>query len=233
MPTMRVFMTIQRHSLCVHALKKSFGSDSMRVDVIKGITITFKQGTTYAITGISGSGKTTFMHLLAGLDEPDEGTILLDNRDIATFNQAQREHFLNQTVGLVFQFPYLINELTVLENVALKGFIADMERSAAQQQARTLLKNMGLADKAYAYPAQLSGGQQQRVALARALFNKPVFLLADEPTASLDRNMGKEIIDLLLDYQRAWGMGIIMSSHDPYIATVVDHVVSMHDGILL
>jgi lipoprotein-releasing system ATP-binding protein len=133
----------------------------------------------------------------------------------------------------VFQLPYLISELTVVENVMVKGLIQKQDINEATQQALALLARVGLEEKAYASPASLSGGQQQRVALARALFNKPTFLIADEPTGNVDTNTGNLILDLLFDAQKEWNMGIIISTHDEYVAQRMGKVLHMKDGVLI
>src|SRR5262249_16379625 len=138
-----------------------------------------------------------------------------------------------KSIGLVFQYPYLIKELTVLENVMLKGLIAGKNNTECSQEAHILLEEVGLADKTYSYPGQLSGGQQQRLALARALMNRPHFLLADEPTGNLDMQTGKTIIDLIKKAQTQWSMGIIISSHDASVAQEMEKIFELKDGFLV
>jgi ABC-type lipoprotein export system ATPase subunit len=213
-------------------LTKQFTQGSTTIDVLKNISISFAQGSTYAITGTSGSGKSTLLHLLAGIDTPTHGTVAYNSTPISSFSETERSHFLNKTVGLIFQLPYLIQELSVIENVALKGFINNINRAASLEQAHQLLATVGLADKAYAAPATLSGGQQQRVAIARALFNKPAFLLADEPTGNLDEKTGASIIDFINECQQKWHMGLIISTHDQYVAQKMKQAYHLHNGIL-
>jgi lipoprotein-releasing system ATP-binding protein len=215
-----------------HGIKKHYVQGKIVTEVLHGVDARFVQGTSYAITGISGSGKSTFMHLLAGLDTPDGGTVSFDGKNISSFTQREKEHFLSFSLGLAFQSPYLIDELSVLENVMLKGMVAGLSAQNSREHAHELLRRVGLEHKAQAHIASLSGGQQQRVALVRALFNKPAFFLADEPTGNLDHETAKTIITLLLDYQREWSMGLIISSHDPYVAQSVSEVWHMDDGIL-
>lgn len=213
-------------------VKKNFEQGSVCTEVLKGISAQFEQGKTYALTGVSGTGKSTLLHIIAGLDAPSSGEVLYDNKDIASLSPDQRTHFLNRYIGLVFQLPYLIRELSVLENVMLMGLIKGDPESECKKRALELLVSVGLEDKANHQPASLSGGQQQRVAILRALFNKPAFLLADEPTGNLDELSGKLIIELLLRYQNEWGMGIIVSSHDAYVAERMEIVYKLHDGVL-
>lgn len=221
--------------ICLRAdtITKRFALRRGSLDVLRGISHTFSSGHTYAITGSSGAGKSTFLHILAGLTEPTEGTLYLNEQNLALFSQSERDHFLNHTVGLLFQMPYLIKELTVLENVMSKGLIAGLGEYACKQEALELLEQVGLSDKANEHPPVLSGGQQQRVALARALFGKPAFLLADEPTGNLDSKNGQAVIDLILACKDAWGMGIIVSTHDHAVAQRMEVQLEMRDGVLV
>lgn len=218
--------------LRLDAVSKSFATQTGKLSVLKGVSSSFEQGKSYAITGASGTGKSTLLHILAGLTEPNEGAVYVDECNISLFGQAERERFLNRTMGLLFQVPYLIKELTVLENVMMKGLIIGQSAEACTQEALALLEIMGLQDKASERPPVLSGGQQQRVALARALFGKPAFLLADEPTGDLDPHTGKTIIDLLLQCQATWGMGIIVSTHDVYVAQSMQEIYELKGGVL-
>lgn len=213
-------------------IKKFFKQADVTIEVLKGVTASFETGKSYAVTGPSGSGKSTLIHLLAGLDAPDDGTVFFDEQNIALMSTHQREQFLNESIGLVFQQPYLIPELSVLDNIKLKGMIKGLSPEDCQEQALHLLTIVGLAHKASHNPLSLSGGEQQRVAIARALFNRPAFLIADEPTGNLDVETGKKIVDLMLQCQAEWGMGIIVSSHDAYVAQKMEKVLHLDNGKL-
>lgn len=214
-------------------IKKNFAQGDVELQVLKGITFHFEKNKSYAITGPSGSGKSTLIHLLAGLDKPTSGHIYFNGQDIAAFSESGRHFFLRQSVGLVFQLPYLIRELNVIENVMLKGMIEGANKLQARKHALDLLAKMGIEHKADHAPFSLSGGEQQRVAIARALFTKPAFLLADEPTGNLDVATGKVIVELLLACQAEWHMGIIISSHDEYVAQRMEKVLHLENGLLL
>lgn len=225
-------MEIKKAELQTKNLAKQFIQGKNCLHVLSDISVSFTQGESYAITGVSGSGKSTLLHLLSGLDCPTTGTVLFNGQDIASFASKNRLQLLNKNIGLVFQQPYLINELSVIENCMIRGFIANQSATTGVTHALSLLKAVGLADKAYCKPATLSGGQQQRVALVRAIFNKPSFLIADEPTGSLDTSTGQEIIELLVHCQKEWGMGVIVSSHDPQVAQRMEKIYRLHDGQL-
>ncbi|MCX5922913.1 MAG: ABC transporter ATP-binding protein [Candidatus Dependentiae bacterium] len=219
-------------TLAARDLKKTFLQGDSTIEVLKEITASFERNHTYAITGPSGSGKSTLMHLLAGLDKPTHGTVLFEGKDVARLSTPHRKEFLNKSVGLVFQLPYLIRELSVIENVMLKDMIAGNYQEESKDTAHTLLKKMGLHHKAAHSPFSLSGGEQQRIAIARAIFNKPKFLLADEPTGNLDVKTGKLIVELLVACQEEWQMGIIVSSHDAYVAERMTTVLHLENGLL-
>ncbi len=211
---------------------KTFMQAGTILTVLDGVTATFNQGVVAAITGVSGSGKSTLLHLVAGLDTPDAGTVSYDGKDLGTMTASERQQVLNTEIGLIFQLPYLITELSVLENVMLKGLVAGKSENACASQAMELLAQVGLQEKAYERSTSLSGGQQQRVALARGLFGNPTFMFADEPTGNLDRTTGKSMIDLLLRTVRAHGAGLIVVSHDPYVEQVADQVWHLSNGRL-
>lgn len=219
-------------SLAAHDIKKTYIQGTNQLSILKGVSVQFEQGKSYAITGPSGSGKSTLIHLLAGLDVPTHGTVTFDSVDINTLSPAHKKTFLASSLGLVFQLPYLIPEFSVLENVMLKGIITGLSIENLKNQAMELLDKVQLAHKAESNPYSLSGGEQQRVALARALFNKPSFLLADEPTGNLDVPTGKVIVELLLSCQAQWGMGVIVSSHDEYVSQRMAQVLHLQNGIL-
>lgn len=225
-------MEIKKSELSAKNISKNFIQGKNTLNVITDISIKFEQGQSYAITGVSGSGKSTLLQILSGLDTPSQGSVIFNGQNIANQSPAAKQQFLNKKIGLVFQQPYLIKELSVLENCMLRSLIAQQNYSEGKKLALSLLEAVGIADKAYCTPASLSGGQQQRVALVRAIFNQPDFLIADEPTGSLDTKTAQEIIDLLIRCNREWGMGIIVSSHDQEVAARMEKVYHLHDGYL-
>jgi ABC-type lipoprotein export system ATPase subunit len=223
---------MQKATLATQGISKKFMQGQEEIIVLNNIDSLFMQEKSYAITGISGSGKSTLIHIIAGLDTPTTGTVLFNNVSLQTFSPADREQFLNKSVGLVFQSPHLLRELSVVENIILPGLISGRKKNDCIKRALELLDKVELLQKKDSKIGELSGGQQQRVAIARAIFNEPAFLIADEPTGNLDIATGKTIIDLLLSCYQEWGMGIIVSSHDDYVAEKMDEIYTLSCGSL-
>lgn len=219
------------HTIVVQEVSQSFVQASVEHLLFEHVNLTFHQKKSYGITGKSGAGKSTLLTIIAGLKKPDRGTVLFDGHDIFLMTESQRHAWFHSTLGVIFQLPYLIDELTVIENVMIKGMIGHhssepMTRRQAREHALELLDMVGLFDKKDERPRSLSGGQQQRVSIARALFGKPCFILADEPTGNLDPHAAQAVVDLLINYQNNYGTGLIISSHDPYvIQTMMTRVV--------
>ncbi len=213
-------------------ISKNFKTQDTEVIVLKNIDFEFKQGVSYAIRGVSGSGKSTLLFIIAGLEPASAGEVFFDNFDLSAGNEKEKSKILQEKIGIVFQSPYLIDELSVLENVALKGIIEKKSLSEFTKQANLILQELGISDKKNLSTKLLSGGQQQRVAVARAIFNNPHFILADEPTAHLDKENGKNIINILKRYQTNNNSGLILSSHDPEVADMMDVILELQNGKL-
>jgi lipoprotein-releasing system ATP-binding protein len=218
--------------LYVSKITKYFSQPANRLDLFNELTITFSSNHTYAIMGASGSGKSTFMHILAGIERPSSGAIYCNKTDLLRMSPEEQRLFLNHTVGIVLQKPYLIRELSVLENIIVPGLIAQKDMAHCRNRALELLEAVGIADKAESQPVTLSGGQQHRVAIARALFNNPAFLLADEPTGSLDEQTAQATIDLLKKCSTEHNMGLIISTHDTTIAAQMETTYMLAQGTL-
>lgn len=226
-------MTHNRDILSLHNVYKEYRQGGRKIQVLHNVDATFQQGFSYAITGVSGSGKSTLLHVLGGLDAPCKGSVQFNASDIYRMRAGQKNTFLNSKIGFVFQFHYLVKELTARENIIVPGMIKGESRKYCLQRSQELLELVGLPSKADSYPTKLSGGEQQRVAIARALFNKPAFLLADEPTGSLDADNAQGIVDLFFAAQQEWGMGIIVCSHDAAVYQRMEKIYQMHDGNLV
>lgn len=221
---------MQDTKITIKNLKKSFTVQNNITQVLNDISFTFHKNKSYAITGVSGTGKSTLLHILSCLEPPTEGGVFLSDKNIFNFSEEEKNRFLNKTIGLVFQEPHLIYELTVLENVMIKGLICNDNYEACKKKAMNLLEKTGLTEKMFSNPATLSGGQKQRVAVARALYSSPDFLLADEPTGNLDQETGKSVVDFLIDCKNEWGMGIIITTHNHDVASVMEEVLKLENG---
>jgi len=194
------------------------------------VSLRIPAGEVTAIMGPSGSGKSTLLNLMAGLDRATDGSIRVDGLEITRLGEAALARYRRAKIGLIFQFFNLLNNLTVLDNVLIPAQLAGMSVRAAEQRAQELLDQLAIADQATRYPARLSGGQRQRVAIARALINRPVLLLADEPTGALDTHNGEQVLDLFRDLNDA-GQTIVLVTHDPRLAErYADRIVTLVDG---
>jgi len=191
--------------------------------ILRGVSLDVDRGATVSIMGASGTGKSTLLHLLGALDSPDEGTIVVDDRNIAQMDAHQGAAFRNETIGFVFQFHHLLMDFTALENVMMPLWIRAGRTYAAQDQALGLLAEVGLAERASHRPSQLSGGEQQRLAIARAIANKPKVLLADEPTGNLDEETGNRVSELLLRLNKDYELTLILVTHNPQFAERMEH----------
>ncbi len=201
-------------------LRKSFTApDGKRLDVLRGVTFSANKGESIAITGASGSGKSTLLHLLGGLDSADHGSIAFDDND-----DQSRE------IGFIFQFHYLLPDLSALENVALPLMIARWKKDRAYERARELLKDAGLETRADHPVSHLSGGEQQRVAVARALSTRPTLLLADEPTGNLDAAISEEIGRALVTYAHENSAIAVIATHSATLAAMCDRLFVLEDG---
>ena len=208
----------------------SLDGNAGRVDILKGITLDVGRGETLGLIGPSGSGKSSLLMLMGGLDRATAGQVLVLGQNLTSMNEDALARFRREHMGVVFQSFHLIPTMTALENVAtpleLAGVADAFDRAAAELDA------MGLAGRADHYPAQLSGGEQQRVALARAAAPRPEILLADEPTGNLDGTTGQTIMDLLFDLRDRHGSTLILVTHAPELATRCDRVARLVDGHL-
>ena len=198
------------------------------VTILDGIDFEVAAGEVVAITGPSGSGKSTLLGLIAGLDTPSAGSIAVDGVEVTVLGEAALARFRRRTIGFVFQSYHLIPTLTAAENVAVPLELAGAAEPLAA--ARRGLAEVGLAGRAHHYPAQLSGGEQQRVAIARALALAPPLLLADEPTGNLDSATGAQVVDLLLELNRARGSTLVLVTHDPALAGRAGRAITLRDG---
>ncbi len=202
----------------VVGLKKSYFLAEREIKVLNDISLCIKTGDAISLTGPSGVGKSTLLHLLGLLDEPSHGSIVFDGTNPANFLDAQVAQFRNLKIGFVFQFHHLLSEFSALENVMMPLLMRRMSSSDAKEAAQNMLGFTGLGHRIAHKPGELSGGEQQRVALARALVTKPSILLADEPTGNLDEKTGRDIVDMILEQNRLNGLTVVLVTHNPNIS---------------
>ena len=208
---------------------KTYNMGKVSVNAVSGVDLTINKGEFVVITGQSGSGKSTMMHLIGCLDVPSQGSIFLEERNILSLDKSQIAKIRGKKIGFIFQQFNLIGTLTAKENIMLPMMFQGTSSEERERKALELLKNVGLADRANHKPGELSGGQQQRVAIARALANDPDVILADEPTGNLDSKTGKEIMDFLKELNKQ-GKTIIMVTHDLNIAKKARRIIHIIDG---
>jgi putative ABC transport system ATP-binding protein len=214
-----------------HEVSRTVTSGAGPLTILHPTSFTIAPGRVVAITGASGSGKSTMLGLMAGLDAPTSGRIVLDGTDITALGEEPLARLRGARVGIVFQFFHLLPSLTAYENVLVPMEIAGLRD--APRRARALIEDVGLGGRGHHYPSQLSGGEQQRVAIARALANDPPILLADEPTGNLDSATGQHIVDLLVRVRAARGRTLILVTHDPQLASQADEIMVLADGRLV
>jgi putative ABC transport system ATP-binding protein len=215
--------------LDVRGVRRTFEAENAPVRALRGTDFRMDRGEFVAIMGPSGCGKSTLLNLVAGLDQADEGTIVLADEEVTGKTEDELARMRRKHIGIVFQFFNLLEGMTVLENVALPAMVAGLKRKPAETRGRDLLDLLGLSDKAKAAPGSLSGGQRQRLAIARALANEPTLLLADEPTGALDSEGGQEVIELFRRLH-ASGQTILMVTHDDEVAAAAERIARMKDG---
>jgi lipoprotein-releasing system ATP-binding protein len=214
----------------VQQLCKFFGNGAKRVEVLKGIDLTFLQSEKTAIVGASGVGKTTLLHILGTLDRPTSGKVLYQGKDVFTMNERELALFRNREIGFVFQFHHLLPEFNALENTMMPCLIQGIPRKEAASRAESILTLVGLKDRLSHKPGELSGGEQQRVAVARALVLEPKVLLADEPTGNLDTKTGESVFDLLQELNQIRGVTLIVVTHNLKLADRLLRQIHLVDG---
>lgn len=202
------------------------------LQVLKGIDLTIDRGEIVSIVGPSGAGKSTLLQIMGSLQRPCQGSVVIDGEDIYRLKDSALARFRNKNIGFVFQFHQLLPEFTLEENIALPALIGGTSRKQSLARARELMEYLGIASRATHRPAQLSGGEQQRAAVARALVNKPMVVMADEPSGSLDSHNRTELHRLFSELRRDMGQTFVIVTHDAELASIADRRVTMSDGII-
>ena len=211
----------------IENLRKFYGTGESRNEVLRGISLNIKDGDFMVILGASGSGKSTFLNVISGLDPADAGNIFYNDRNISTMSDSEITNFRKNTLGYVFQQYFLLPNLNVDKNVKMGADLAN------NTDYRKLIEAVGLKDKAKKYPHELSGGEQQRVSIARALAKKPEVLFLDEPTGALDETTGRMVLDLITRLQKEIGFTMVMVTHNQNIADMANTVISMNSGRII
>lgn len=202
------------------------------LQVLRGATLSLRPGELVALVGPSGAGKSTLLHVAGLLEHADGGEVTIDGRPCAGMSDADRTAVRRKDIGFVYQFHHLMPEFNALENVMIPQMLAGNSRRDARDRARSLLQLVGLTDRATHRPARLSGGEQQRVAVARALANRPLVLLADEPTGNLDHKTADEVFGLFTEFVREGNLAALVATHNMEIANRMDRILRLEDGIL-
>lgn len=208
----------------IHSYKR-YKTGDIEIIANRDVNFSIEKGELVVILGASGAGKSTMLNILGGMDNNDEGNVIIDGKDISKFNRKELISYRRNDVGFVFQFYNLVQNLTAKENVELASEIVKDARDPVE-----VLKEVGLEKRINNFPAQLSGGEQQRVAIARAVAKNPKILLCDEPTGALDYNTGKQILQILQDMSRIENATVIIVTHNAAIAPIADRVIHMHDA---
>ncbi len=221
-------------ALSCTSIHRYLGQGEGRVHVLKGVSFEAQRGQVYAIVGPSGCGKSTLLYLLGLLDRQDEGDVWINNRQMSNSSDADRTAARGEHIGFVFQFHFLMQEFSALENVMMPmRKLTRLTPEAMEARAHQLLESVGLGDKTHRLGTQLSGGEQQRVAIARALANEPAIILADEPTGNLDVKNSGMVFDLLTKLAKDNGQAVILVTHNPEIASRCDTIRPMRDGLFI
>ena len=221
-----------KNVLEIEGVSKKYKNGNSMTTALKHVSFSLKDGESMAVVGPSGSGKSTFLNIIGGLDKPTEGKVIINGKDITKLNDAELSKFRNKTIGFIFQFFNLQDYLKSYENVMIPLLLAGMDAKEAKLKAISLLEKMHMLNRIEYYPKQLSGGEMQRVAVARSLANDPKILLADEPTANLDKASKNNVLDLF-DEICGNGVSVVMITHDPSVSSRFKNIMQISDGELI
>jgi putative ABC transport system ATP-binding protein len=221
---------MMEHKLILDKVSKTYVDGEKRVNVIEDMTLKVNEGEFVAVVGPSGSGKSTFLSLAGALLAPTTGRIFVGGQDLSQLTESMLNRIRLEKIGFVFQSSNLIPYLQVIDQLILVSELSGKERTEAKRKAKKIIKRLGLSHRIHHYPEQLSGGERQRVAIARAWMNDPEIILADEPTASLDSERGREVVQMLADEVKLRGKAAVMVTHDQRMLDLCDRILYMEDG---
>ena len=214
-------------------LRHSFTEGSQKTEVLKGVSLQVCAGETTAVVGPSGCGKSTLLYLLGLLDRPESGKIFLNNFEVSGSSDHERTALRNTSIGFIFQFHFLIKELTAIENVALPLRKSGICEKEAQERSFAVLEKLGLGSKSQRFANKLSGGEQQRVAIARAMVNSPSLILADEPTGNLDTENSENVYEVIQELAESEHLGVLIVTHNSELALKTNKLIRMKDGLII
>lgn len=214
-------------------LRHSFTEGSQKTEVLRGVSLQLHACETTAIVGPSGCGKSTLLYLLGLLDRPESGKIFLNNSEVCSSTDQKRTALRNTSIGFIFQFHFLIKELTAIENVALPLRKSGVDAKESEERSFVVLEKLGLADKAQRFANKLSGGEQQRVAIARAMVNSPSLILADEPTGNLDSKNSENVFGVIQELAESENLGVLIVTHNSELAAKTNKLIRMKDGLII
>ena len=224
---------VDKELLRAENLCHSFTEGSQKTEVLKGISLKVCAGETSAVVGPSGCGKSTLLYLLGLLDRPESGKIFLNDSEVSGSSDQARTALRNSSIGFIFQFHFLIKELTAIENVALPLRKSGMGEKESKERSFAVLEKLGLGSKVQRFANKLSGGEQQRVAIARAMVNSPSLILADEPTGNLDTENSENVFEVIQELAETESLGVLIVTHNSELASKTNRLIRMKDGLIV
>jgi putative ABC transport system ATP-binding protein len=226
-------MEINMEVAKIENVTRIYKTGKVETQALRGVNLTIENGEFTALVGPSGSGKTTLLQLIGCLDQPTSGHVYINGKDVSRLNRNQRADMRRGTIGFIFQFFALIPTLSAYENIEMPLLLNGHSAAERRQRVTQLLESVGLSDRSHNRPDQMSGGQQQRVAIARALASQPSLILADEPTANLDTENGKQVMETMLRLNQETGVTFVFATHDPRVIQYARRVVTLRDGLIV